>query len=103
MGRTLTNTMINLGIRGLCTKSLYKVCLSLLHILPLLASYKSMATLWLSIRCLFLSLFPYSFFFSSGLADRRQMGLKMEELEEVEVDAGLGNGGLGRLAGKQDH
>ena len=25
MGRTLTNTMINLGIRGLCTKSLYKV------------------------------------------------------------------------------
>ena len=28
-----------------------------------------------------------------------QMGLKMEELEEVEVDAGLGNGGLGRLAG----
>ncbi len=27
------------------------------------------------------------------------MGLKVEELEEVEVDAGLGNGGLGRLAG----
>jgi starch phosphorylase len=27
------------------------------------------------------------------------MGLKIEELEEVEVDAGLGNGGLGRLAG----
>ena len=25
MGRTLTNTMINLGIRGLCTKALYKV------------------------------------------------------------------------------
>jgi glucan phosphorylase len=25
----------------------------------------------------------------------------MEELEEIEEDAGLGNGGLGRLAGKQ--
>ncbi|XP_063059808.1 glycogen phosphorylase, muscle form [Engraulis encrasicolus] len=27
-----------------------------------------------------------------------QMGLEMEELEEIEEDAGLGNGGLGRLA-----
>lgn len=25
----------------------------------------------------------------------------MEELEEMEEDAGLGNGGLGRLAGKK--
>lgn len=30
-----------------------------------------------------------------------QLGLDMEELEEIEEDAGLGNGGLGRLAGKQ--
>lgn len=30
----------------------------------------------------------------------RQLGLDMEELEEMEEDAGLGNGGLGRLAGK---
>ena len=29
-----------------------------------------------------------------------QLGLDMEELQEQEVDAGLGNGGLGRLAGK---
>lgn len=29
-----------------------------------------------------------------------QLGLDMEELEEIEEDAGLGNGGLGRLAGK---
>jgi Carbohydrate phosphorylase len=27
-----------------------------------------------------------------------QMGLDIEELEEMESDAGLGNGGLGRLA-----
>ena len=27
-----------------------------------------------------------------------QVGLEMEELEEIEEDAGLGNGGLGRLA-----
>lgn len=30
-----------------------------------------------------------------------QLGLDLEELEEIEEDAGLGNGGLGRLAG--DH
>uniref|UniRef100_A0A674NN19 Alpha-1,4 glucan phosphorylase n=1 Tax=Takifugu rubripes TaxID=31033 RepID=A0A674NN19_TAKRU len=29
-----------------------------------------------------------------------QMGLDMEELEDMEEDAGLGNGGLGRLAGE---
>ena len=29
-----------------------------------------------------------------------QMGLEMEELQEMEEDAGLGNGGLGRLAGE---
>eukprot|EP00730_Choanoeca_flexa_P012669 TRINITY_DN4505_c0_g1_i1.p1 TRINITY_DN4505_c0_g1~~TRINITY_DN4505_c0_g1_i1.p1 ORF type:complete len:902 (+),score=338.64 TRINITY_DN4505_c0_g1_i1:77-2707(+) len=50
VGRSLSNMMINMGIRSLCAKSLYK------------------------------------------------MGLRMEELEDVEVDAGLGNGGLGRLA-----
>lgn len=30
-----------------------------------------------------------------------QLGLDMEELEEIEEDAGLGNGGLGRLAGER--
>lgn len=29
-----------------------------------------------------------------------QLGLDMEELEDMEEDAGLGNGGLGRLAGR---
>ncbi|XP_037575696.1 glycogen phosphorylase [Dermacentor silvarum] len=50
MGRSLTNTMVNLGIQNACDEALY------------------------------------------------QMGLDIEELEELEEDAGLGNGGLGRLA-----
>lgn len=50
MGRSLTNTMTNLGISNSIEEVVY------------------------------------------------QMGLDMEELEEIEEDAGLGNGGLGRLA-----
>ncbi|CAB3376407.1 Hypothetical predicted protein [Cloeon dipterum] len=50
MGRSLQNTMINLGIQGACDEAMY------------------------------------------------QLGLDIEELEELEEDAGLGNGGLGRLA-----
>lgn len=49
-GRSLSNTMINLGILNSCDEALY------------------------------------------------QLGLDIEELEEEEQDAGLGNGGLGRLA-----
>lgn len=50
IGRTLSNTMVNLGIQSQCDEALY------------------------------------------------QLGLNIEELEEMEDDAGLGNGGLGRLA-----
>jgi len=50
MGRSLTNTMINLGIQGACDEALY------------------------------------------------QLGLDIEDMEDKECDAGLGNGGLGRLA-----
>lgn len=50
IGRTLSNTMCNLGITDPCMDAM------------------------------------------------RDLGLKLEELEELEVDAGLGNGGLGRLA-----
>ncbi|XP_036910176.1 glycogen phosphorylase, liver form [Sturnira hondurensis] len=50
MGRTLQNTMINLGLQNACDEAIY------------------------------------------------QLGLDIEELEEAEEDAGLGNGGLGRLA-----
>jgi len=50
MGRSLTNTMINLGIQGACDEAMY------------------------------------------------QLGLDIEDLEDLENDAGLGNGGLGRLA-----
>ena len=42
-------------------------------------------------------LYPRSMLFSF----HPQLGLDMEELEEIEEDAGLGNGGLGRLAGKR--
>ncbi|KAJ6654167.1 hypothetical protein lerEdw1_007264 [Lerista edwardsae] len=52
MGRTLQNTMVNLGLQNACDEAIYQV--------------------WL--------------------------GLDMEELQEIEEDAGLGNGGLGRLA-----
>ena len=50
MGRTLTNSMLNLGIDNEVETAMY------------------------------------------------QLGLQKEEIEENEVDAGLGNGGLGRLA-----
>ncbi|XP_068110874.1 glycogen phosphorylase, liver form [Hyperolius riggenbachi] len=50
MGRTLQNTMINVGLQNACDEAIY------------------------------------------------QLGLDIEELEEMEEDAGLGNGGLGRLA-----
>jgi len=50
MGRSLQNTMCNLGIQSACDEAMY------------------------------------------------QLGLDIEEMEELEEDAGLGNGGLGRLA-----
>ncbi|MGD8998857.1 MAG: glycogen/starch/alpha-glucan phosphorylase [Granulosicoccaceae bacterium] len=50
MGRTLTNSMLNLGVRDECEQALY------------------------------------------------EMGIKLEDIRELEPDAGLGNGGLGRLA-----
>ncbi|CAL1278684.1 unnamed protein product [Larinioides sclopetarius] len=50
MGRALTNTMINIGIKNICDEALY------------------------------------------------ELGLDLEELADEEEDAGLGNGGLGRLA-----
>jgi starch phosphorylase len=50
MGRSLQNTMCNVGIQSACDEAMY------------------------------------------------QLGLDIEELEEMEEDAGLGNGGLGRLA-----
>ncbi|GIY82418.1 glycogen phosphorylase, muscle form [Caerostris extrusa] len=50
MGRALTNTMINIGIKNNCDEALY------------------------------------------------ELGLDLEELADEEEDAGLGNGGLGRLA-----
>uniref|UniRef100_H2M8T4 Alpha-1,4 glucan phosphorylase n=1 Tax=Oryzias latipes TaxID=8090 RepID=H2M8T4_ORYLA len=55
MGRTLQNTMVNLGLESACDEAIY------------------------------------------------QLGLDMEELQDIEEDAGLGNGGLGRLIGVRTH
>ena len=37
-------------------------------------------------------------FFGKKLKSLFQLGLDIEEMEDYEADAGLGNGGLGRLA-----
>lgn len=82
MGRTLQNTMINLGLQNACDEAIYQVRTT--------DTYETMMMhfcrkLTFSLLCFFLL----------------QLGLDMEELEEMEEDAGLGNGGLGRLAGKK--
>ncbi|EPY80883.1 glycogen phosphorylase, brain form [Camelus ferus] len=66
MGRTLHNTMVNLGLRSACDEAMYQ------------------GKYYIVLKC-------YFSFYS-------QLGLDLEELEEIEEDAGLGNGGLGRLA-----
>uniref|UniRef100_A0A8C1QWA1 Alpha-1,4 glucan phosphorylase n=1 Tax=Cyprinus carpio TaxID=7962 RepID=A0A8C1QWA1_CYPCA len=68
MGRTLQNTMVNLALENACDE----------------ATYQRLHT--------FLGFFLISYSVSS------QLGLDMEELQDMEEDAGLGNGGLGRLA-----
>uniref|UniRef100_A0A672LI69 Alpha-1,4 glucan phosphorylase n=1 Tax=Sinocyclocheilus grahami TaxID=75366 RepID=A0A672LI69_SINGR len=74
MGRTLQNTMVNLALENACDEAVYQVRLHLhLHLADA--------------------------FIQSDLQMRTmELGLDMEELQEMEEDAGLGNGGLGRLA-----
>lgn len=78
MGRTLQNTMINLGLQNACDEAIYQVCKSRRK----RPRHTPASTHLRTLSCLL------------------QLGLDMEELEEMEEDAGLGNGGLGRLAGK---
>uniref|UniRef100_A0A671R668 Alpha-1,4 glucan phosphorylase n=1 Tax=Sinocyclocheilus anshuiensis TaxID=1608454 RepID=A0A671R668_9TELE len=74
MGRTLQNTMVNLALENACDEAIYQhaSCSQRLHT--------------------FFGFFLLSYSVSS------QLGLDMEELQDMEEDAGLGNGGLGRLA-----
>ena len=73
MGRALQNTMINIGIQGACDEAMYQVIFQTFH--------KKVA--W---------------FKSQSLRLIKKLGMDIEELQEMEEDAGLGNGGLGRLA-----
>lgn len=93
MGRALQNTMINLGLQNACDEAIYQVrmCDKKRKIADYL--FTELSTLSISdfynpvwVQCLNVYL---SF----------QLGLDMEDLEDMEEDAGLGNGGLGRLAG----
>ena len=75
MGRTLTNTMLNVDITAAIDEALYQVNLC----------QKSVNIDFWRVLDVILIL-------------TTQLGLDIEELEEIEADAGLGNGGLGRLA-----
>ena len=70
MGRLLTNTMINLSVNTEFDEALYQVENKILK-------GKDLERIQI-----------YGF----------KLGLDIDELEELEEDAGLGNGGLGRLA-----
>uniref|UniRef100_A0A8B9L3L6 Alpha-1,4 glucan phosphorylase n=1 Tax=Astyanax mexicanus TaxID=7994 RepID=A0A8B9L3L6_ASTMX len=73
MGRTLQNTMVNLALENACDEATYQVRNVTTQNI---ASKRSQTVL---------TRIPF-------------LGLDMEELQDIEEDAGLGNGGLGRLA-----
>lgn len=83
MGRALQNTMVNLALENACDEAMYQV--------------RGRRHVFL------LSLLLHRFIQKSTGENVcfLQVGLDMEELEDMEEDAGLGNGGLGRLAGKR--
>uniref|UniRef100_A0A4W4EGU3 Alpha-1,4 glucan phosphorylase n=1 Tax=Electrophorus electricus TaxID=8005 RepID=A0A4W4EGU3_ELEEL len=78
MGRTLQNTMVNLGLQNTCDEAIYQV------------TSRSTRCLHLTCVCVCVCVVCVGGTF--------QLGLDLEELEDIEEDAGLGNGGLGRLA-----
>lgn len=91
MGRTLQNTMINLGLQNACDEAIYQVR-------PTSEKMHVVKHLEVIYHWFLSSMFvPFFFFICAS-----QLGLDMEELEEMEEDAGLGNGGLGRLAGNNE-
>ncbi|KAK2104193.1 hypothetical protein P7K49_018049 [Saguinus oedipus] len=86
MGRTLQNTMINLGLQNACDEAIYQKQPEK-EVSELVMTYENFL-----LQSTSLTAFPTNYISEINL------GLDIEELEEIEEDAGLGNGGLGRLA-----
>ena len=122
MGRSLSNAMVNLGIESECEEALYEVCACVrvcvcacMHVCVcacvcacMFACVRACVHVCACIHVrvcacipgIYNVLLPSCMLVVSFYNSCKQLGLDLEELQEEEEDAGLGNGGLGRLAGE---
>ena len=124
MGRSLSNAMVNLGIESECEEALYEVCVCVracvcvcacMHVCVCACVCACMfacvracvhvcacihVRVCVCIPGIYNVLLPSCMLVVSFYNSCKQLGLDLEELQEEEEDAGLGNGGLGRLAGE---